>query len=113
MEKKLKHLELIQNVINRMANNSFFVKGWCVTLVSVLLALASQNNNPKYVIIAFLPSIMFWILDAYFLRQERLFRKLYDRVRAQEEDSIDFSMNTSEFSKTTSWLEAAFSRTLI
>ena len=40
---------------------------------------------------------MFWVLDAYYLRQERLFRKLYDHVRVQPEPAIDYSMNTSPF----------------
>jgi|SRR5579859_1144453 len=113
MEYKMKHLELIQNIINRMASNSFLVKGWCVTLVSVLLALESQSSNAKYLLVALLPALMFWILDAYFLRQERLFRKLYDGVRILDEKSIDFSMNTSSFTKTTSWLSALLSQTLI
>lgn len=113
MESKLKHLELIQNVINRMASNSFLIKGWCVTLVAALLALASQNSNTKYVIVALLPTVMFWILDSYFLRQERLFRKLYDQVRTLNDDAIDFSMNTSAFMESTTLSKAAFSQTLI
>ena len=113
MENKLKHLELIQNVINRMASNSFLIKGWCVTLVAALLALASQSSNTKYVIVALLPTVMFWILDSYFLRQERLFRKLYDHVRNLNENAIDFSMNTSAFIQTTALSKAAFSQTLL
>ena len=38
-----KHLELIQGVINRMAGNSFHLKGWSVVLVSALFALAASN----------------------------------------------------------------------
>lgn len=113
MEKKLKHLELLQNVISRMASNSFLIKGWCVTLVAALLALASQNSNTKYVIVALLPTVMFWILDSYFLRQERLFRKLYDQVRTLNDDAIDFSMNTSAFMQSITLSKAAFSQTLI
>jgi hypothetical protein len=114
MERKIKHLELIQAVINRMASNSFLVKGWCVTLVSALLALASQGTNSNFVYVAYLPILMFWILDAYFLWQERLFRKLYDKIRVVDEGSIDFSMNTSAFIKeTASWIRVAYSRTLL
>ena len=40
---------------------------------------------------------MFWVLDAYYLRQERLFRKLYDNVRVQPDPAIDYSMNTIPF----------------
>ncbi len=93
MEKKLKHLELIQNIINRMASNSFLIKGWCVTLVSAVFVLAAKDANTTFIAVAFFPVLIFWILNAYFLRQERLFRKLYDKVRVTDEDAIDFSMN--------------------
>ncbi len=33
MEAKLKHLEFMQGVINRLATDSFRVKGWVVVLV--------------------------------------------------------------------------------
>lgn len=34
---KVSHLEMIQGVINRMAGNSFALKGWAVTLVAGIL----------------------------------------------------------------------------
>ncbi len=114
MENKIRHLEMIQGVINRMAGNSFLLKGWCVTLVSALFALAAKDSNTKFILVAYYPVLMFWILDAYFLRQERLFRKKYDEVRDCAESSIDFSMNTSTVKKQVdSWLRVAFSKTLL
>jgi len=97
MEKKLKHLEICQSVISRMAGNSFFLKGWSVTLIVGLFALAAQGANVRFVYVAYIPTLLFWLLDAYYLRQERLFRKLYDQIRLMEETNIDFSMNTSDF----------------
>ncbi|SRR6266849_6396198 len=114
MENKLKHLELIQNIINRMASNSFLIKGWCVTLVSAVFVLAAKDANTTFIAVAFFPVIIFWILDAYFLRQERLFRKLYDKVRATKEDAIDFSMNIAPFTaEVASWLQVTISQTLV
>lgn len=84
MEKKLKHLEMIQAVINRMANNSFMLKGWTVTLVAGIFALASKDADKMYFLIAYIPLIIFWGLDSYYLLQERLYRSLYDKVRVQE-----------------------------
>src|ERR1700730_16424489 len=107
MEKKIKHLEMIQGVINRMANNSFLLKGWCVTLLSALIALAAKDHDKRFILVGYYPIIMFWILDAYFLWQERLFRKLYDKVRALNEDQIDFSMDTSPLEGRPSWLQTA------
>jgi hypothetical protein len=113
MDKKLKHLELIQMVVTRLAGNSFLIKGWAVTLVSALFALAAKDANANYVVCAYFPAIMFWCLDSYFLRQERLFRKLYDCVRAKDSDTIDFSMDTSPFvGQVASYSSTAFSITL-
>jgi len=98
MEKKLKHLEMIQGVVNRMAQCSFMLKGWSVTLVAALLALSVATSQKIALIsVSFIPLIVFWILDAYYLWQERLFRAAYDHVRGLQEDKIDFSMNTSSF----------------
>lgn len=109
MDKNIKHLEMIQGVINRLAGNSFLIKGWCVTIVSALLALSSKDANKGFVFIAYYPVLMFWILDGYFLWQERLFRKLYDQVREASGDETDFSMDTKLLKKEIKWAGAFFS----
>ena len=48
MENKLKHLEMIQGIINRMASNSFALKGWSVTLVAGIFALSSKDAKKLY-----------------------------------------------------------------
>ena len=96
-EKKLKHLEFIQAVVNRMSGNSFLLKGWSVTLVAALFALAAKDSNKNYIVVAYFPVLIFWLLDAYFLSQERLFRSLYEAVSKTSEDHIDFSMSTEPF----------------
>lgn len=111
MSQTEKHLEFLQGVISRLARNSFLIKGWTVTLVAALFALASKDAEAGYVLIAYLPTLMFWSLDAYYLRQERLFRSLYDAVR--REDVTDFSMDTTPVEeKVESWARVAFSRTI-
>ena len=113
MEKKLKHLEMLQSIIQRMATNSFTLKGWNVVLVSAIFALASSPIKHHLVYLTYLPAIMFWILDGYFLHQERLFRKLYDYVRNTNEEAIDFSMDTRPVaSQVSSWPCVMFSKTL-
>lgn len=114
MENKIKHLEMIQSIISRMANNSFLLKGWSVVLVSALFALAAKDANVSFVYLAYFPALAFWILDGYFLWQEKLFRALYDYVRGLAEDKIDFSMDTSTVKeKKVSWGSAVFSKTLL
>lgn len=114
MENKVKHLEFIQTVINRMASNSFIMKGWAITLVAALFALSSRDANKNYIVIAFLPVIIFWILDGYFLSRERAFRSLYDKVRNLDEKEIDFSMDISKFEeRKNNWFWSIFSHTVL
>ncbi len=75
------HLGFIQAIIARMAGNSFLIKGWSVTVSAALFALAANDANRSFAIVALLPALAFWGLDAYYLRQERLFRRLYNESR--------------------------------
>ncbi|MCX7085843.1 MAG: hypothetical protein NTY69_09940 [Methylococcales bacterium] len=113
MESKLKHLEMIQYVINRLAGNSFLLKGWSVTLTSALFALAAKDSNPFFIYLAYFPCVSFWFLDGYFLHQERLYRKLYQSVSKKQPREIDFSMNATMFeNEVDSWQSTCFSLTL-
>lgn len=96
-EKKIKHLEFIQNIITRMNQNSFLIKGWAVTLISALLALYANNGKKLFVLISVFPVAVFMLLDSYYLWQERKFRCLYNKIilSSQEEQIPLFSMNTN------------------
>jgi len=80
-------LKLVQEVIDRMGTNSFLVKGWVITLIVATLLL--RGNSYQYYI-AFLPWFMFWYLDGYFLRLERLYRKLFNWLRENRLRSKEF-----------------------
>lgn len=112
---KHKHLEFVQTAVNRMAGNLFLLKGWSITLIAALFALAAKDANKFYILIAYFPLFIFWTLDGYFLSQERKFRALYDYVRTLDESSIDFSMDTRPFSKErrNTWFGAMGSGTLV
>lgn len=113
MERKLKHLEMIQGVVNRLAHTSFLLKGWSVILVSALFALAAADTDKLFVLLAYLPSLAFWGLDGYYLRQEKLFRALYDRVCDTKDENVDFSMNTKPVSEQVgSWWGVVVSKTI-
>lgn len=104
---------MVQDIVKRMASNSFFLKGWTVTLVAALLVFLVEVNDETILYVAFLPILMFWSLDGYFLRQERLFRKLYNHTCTLKNEKIDFLMDTSGFQKeTASVLSVMFSITL-
>ena len=79
-DEQMKHLEFIQNVITRMNTNSFQIKGWAVTLVSAILAIFASTKNDSFILVAIFPAVVLWLLDAYYLMQERKFRGLYNDV---------------------------------
>lgn len=114
MEKKQSHLGMIQGIVNRLSQNSFLLKGWSVVLVSAMFALAAGNSKEAFVYMAYFPAAAFWILDGYFLWQERLFRALYDHVRKLDEEEIDFAMDTRVAQEgVAGWLAAVFSRSIL
>ena len=79
-----KEIDLIQGVINRMASNSFILKGWLISLIAVVLALSKDSLfsfNAIFVcsILCF-PILVFWYLDAFYLHKEKCYRELYEWV---------------------------------
>jgi hypothetical protein len=111
MDKQTKHLEFILVTISRMANNSFLLKGWTITLVSAFIALLSTKSCNVFFFFSSVPVIVFWILDSFYLCQERKYRALYDLVRNGA--TTDFSMNTSDIkTNNCKMLHVIFSKTL-
>lgn len=92
-----KEIDLIQACITRMANNSFLIKGWAVSIVAVVLALAEKAIHPALLsAIVLIPLISFWYLDAFFLYTEKLYRKMYEwviteRLNANSEKMYDLN----------------------
>ena len=89
-ESRIRYLEAIQRVIDRLSNTSFILKGWAVSLVAGLMALAASGTNHGYVLVAYIPTVVFWLLDAYFLMMERQYRKLF-------EENMDLSQEVNCF----------------
>jgi len=112
-----KEVEIVQDIITRMGTNSFLVKGWAITLVVASLLITSFSYHH---FVAFLPWLIFWAYDAYFLRMEKLYRKLNDWLVNNRSKSEEFllDMNKSSlenrFGKETPCLQQVmFSKTLI
>lgn len=80
MDKDILHkeIDLIKACISRMANYSFLLKGWAISIIAVVLALADKAANPALLsTILLIPLVSFWYLDAFFLRTEKMYRKMY------------------------------------
>ena len=89
---RIKHLEMIQAVISRLGTNSFLVKGWAVTIAAALWGFAIGDREWGLALASMLPIALFWWLDGYILRVERLFRALHDAVRTGEPTVEPFFM---------------------
>lgn len=95
-----------------MARNSFLLKGWAVTVIGGLLALGSAGMSCSLIVISLVVLVCFWLLDSYYLYQEKLFRKLYEHVRQLPEEKIDFDMNTNQLQKNFKWRDCSMSSTM-
>ena len=67
-----------------------------MTLVVLIGGLAAKDTERKFIIIAFIPIIVFWLLDTYYLRLERQYRILYKTITEKRDDEINFSMDLSQ-----------------
>ncbi len=119
----VKHLEFIENIISRQAQNSFAVKGWSITLSSAILTFllsqeAKADIHGVVYFVALLPAIIFWVLDGYYLYQERRFRCLYDDVRqnlgnTKSEQPVQFfEMNVARYKNNGAYRKAVFSKSV-
>lgn len=72
------HLQIAQSVIQRMASNSSSCKAWCITLVSAILVIVAGKTDSQYALIAVIPTILFLVLDTYYLALENGFRQSYN-----------------------------------
>ena len=98
-----------------MAVNSFLIKGWVVTLTAAIFALSAKDANTKYILFAYFPIFIFWILDGYYLYQERLYRSLYNFVRKLDDSKIDFCLDATKYKneKKNNWPSSIWSKTLM
>lgn len=71
------HLTILQGIIQRIADNSRSCKVWNITLVSGILVLVARADRPDYLLIALVPTLLFLVLDTYYLALERGFRQSY------------------------------------
>ncbi len=85
-DQEIKHLEMIQGVIDRMGSNSFQMKSWMLVVATALLGSFANTGNRNFVLLAVFPTVIFWFLDSYFLQQERKFRGVYDDVIGNSKD---------------------------
>lgn len=87
-EAQIRHLEMIQGVISRLAGNAFLLKGWAITLSIATLAASTQLLGAWLAILGCGGAAAMGALDAYYLCMERRFRALYARAAAESDTAL-------------------------
>lgn len=93
MEDVRQYLQMLQDIINRMASNSSNCKAWVITLFTAMSALMiGVEVMRQWMWIILFPIVLFYFLDAHYLGLENDFRNLeasfIKKLRASEECSI-------------------------
>ena len=83
---RIKHLEMIQTVISRLAGNSAAMKRYCLVLVAVGVGAFKAMGQPLVIPALAFMVIVFWLLDARYLQHEICFRAVHDEVREEPPD---------------------------
>ena len=110
-------LQFIQNNIVRMNRSSFQIKGMMVTILTALIAafvavpIRGKGVNVLFLFVAIVPSFIFWVLDSYYLQQERKLRGIYsDYLNGKMIKKYSFPLNKYKNGKY-SLFKIMFSRT--
>lgn len=107
---RVKHMELIQAVVARLANEAALIRGWALTVSAAFFGFAAQSFSWRVAAVGLMPVLAFWGLNVYYLRTERQYRSLFERVR-KGQIGDPYLMNANN-EKVESRLRTIFSMTL-
>lgn len=108
----MQYLSFIQNVINRHNSNSFQIKTLAITIFSAITALYISSRTINVYIISLITTMIFWVLDAIYLLQERQYRRLYDDAVKCKVNIYSMNINKYE-NNICDYIKTMFSKTLV
>jgi uncharacterized membrane protein len=83
-ELRVKHLEMAQAVVARLANQGATLKNYCVTVTTAACGFAVTSQHAIFALLALIPIITFAALDTKYLHAERRFRAVFNQIRAED-----------------------------
>ncbi len=114
----IEYFKIIQSTIDRLARNSFLIKTWAITLIGSISILTFSIINSIIFSVLIGIVLIFWILDSYYLKLERLYRILYEENVEKFNNSdlrvkiLLFDMKTDKYQdRSRNILKAIFSKT--
>ena len=77
MDDVRQYLQMLQDIINKMASNSSNYKAWAITLFTAMAALMiGVEVMRQWMWIILFPIVLFYFIDAYYLGLEKDYRNL-------------------------------------
>jgi hypothetical protein len=101
-DEKTQYLILIQGVIGRMSTMPSVFKGLAITVFAGITAVVvGLGVRPSWwlMVLAYIPVPICAVLDAYYLYLEKLYRWLYEKVRAGNRP-VDFNLDKPSLAET-------------
>ena len=92
-EDRRQHLAFAQNVISRMAQSSSNTKSWLLPVVTAAYGYSFTKSSVALAVLGIVATVVFAILDVGYLRTERKYRNLYERIAAGDPDVAPYSLN--------------------
>lgn len=99
-EDKRQHLAFAQSVITRMAQSSSSAKSWLLPVVTAAYGYAFTQLSAAVAVLGIVATVVFGMLDISYLRTERKYRELYERIAASDVDVPLYSLNYKKASDT-------------
>ena len=80
-ENTREYLKMLQAIITRLNTNSFQIKTIATTIITSFMVFMYEKNQDKIVNFTICVLVfMFWVVDTYFLRSEKAYRKKYNET---------------------------------
>lgn len=95
-EDKRQHLAFTQAIIARMAQSSGNAKSWLLPVVTATYGYAITKSSSIIALLGIIATLIFGFLDIGYLRTERKYRDLYDRIAAGDPSIPPFSLNHND-----------------
>lgn len=83
-EDRRQHLTFIQAIVTRMSQASSSAKTWLLAVLTLTYGFALNRDSAVGAALGVVTVLVFGLLDANYLKQERAFRRLYDKVAGGE-----------------------------
>jgi hypothetical protein len=112
-ELRVKHLEMLQSLITRMAGYGASFKSYCITVTTAVIGFSFALHRPAVAALALLPVIAFCVADAQYLRVERRFRDVFNLVRKESWDEMPSFDTNLESAPAQSFLRAVTSWSIV